>query len=124
MASTMDLTIEEVWEVVERTEAKLAEVEKAATLSAQGREIAKLNHELDDMANENIALEATAKAAEAKRAEYRKALEGLCDKLDVIVEDKGYKRAWEIAFVHGEAYHGPTWAEEYDVARQALKDGE
>ena len=69
--SGFDLLLDEI----EKLEAKLAEAEKAATLSAQGGEIAKLNHVLDDMANENIALEATAKAAEAKLAEYRNALE-------------------------------------------------
>ena len=51
------------------------------------------------------------------------ALEGLCDKLDTIKEDREYQSVWAIASYHGFTYEGPTWAPEYISAREALPTG-
>ena len=58
----------------------------------------------------------------AQNERLRKALEGLISKLDEIHGNSAYKGVWEISQIHCGPYRGPTYTEELQRARAALKE--
>lgn len=55
-----------------------------------------------------------------KDLELKRCAKALLDKLKLIMENREYKRVWELAYIHGVNYNGPTFDKEFDDLKGVL----
>lgn len=58
--------------------------------------------------------------SQARECAVREAAKALVDRMNEIEDLPEYERVWELAYLHGESYAGPTWEAERDALAKLL----